>query len=518
MAAALLFAAGCDDDSSDDRQDGSNSSISLSEESITAGPEGGVFSVKVTSSEDWRVSGLCDWVELSAESGQSGAELSVKVDSNTTADTREAIFKVFAGSAVKSLKVTSNPDFIIELESDDSVSVGADATQISVSLNSNIQTLQATFSDGADEWITQGETAEAFGKKIVAFNIARSKVFKFREGIITIGGEGVDTTVSVKVHQAQRDTAFVTSGTSIIKDLAAYDIPIEIKSNVDFNYDLPSWLTETSKTESEVGEDGLKTITITLHCDATSGSRGATIQFYKRISYWNTQVYGSVFIKQQNPNPIWAIIPDAQLRQSLNDAEWILAEEGSEKAEILANGLEGTDLTIGGSSSWSSIDMTSLAGLEYFPNLTTLTVKYTNISTVDISACTGITSLTLTACQQTTEIILGDNPVETLSAPSNGYEAIRNTSITVTGSKVKNIDLSGTSYYISYYEKLQWMDVSGCPALESLNAKRVAESYWGDDDPSPDFTTIYVSEAQKAAYDAGTLTITKVDAVEVKVR
>ena len=43
---------------------------SVTDGQIAVGPDGGEFQVNVTSSEDWRVSGISDWVTVSAESGK----------------------------------------------------------------------------------------------------------------------------------------------------------------------------------------------------------------------------------------------------------------------------------------------------------------------------------------------------------------------------------------------------------------------------------------------------------------
>ena len=121
FAAAALVLAGCGEKEQPQLVD--DSSVDLSELTITAGPEGGEFSVNVTSSEPWRVSGLCDWVTLAAESGNSGQPLRLTVAPNPGEKVRTARFKVFAGSAVKALEVTSNPTFVINLDGEDTMSL-----------------------------------------------------------------------------------------------------------------------------------------------------------------------------------------------------------------------------------------------------------------------------------------------------------------------------------------------------------------------------------------------------------
>ena len=56
------------------------------------------------------------------------------------------------------------------------------------------------------------------------------------------------------------------------------------------------------------------------------------------------------------------------------------------------------------------------------------------------------------------------------------------------------------------YEKCESLDVSGCPALTTLKAKREASSYNG---VQCTMKTIYVSAAQKAAIESGTITAEK---------
>ena len=46
------------------------------------------------------------------------------------------------------------------------------------------------------------------------------------------------------------------------------------EGNIDVTYSLPNWLTETSVSDTEMDESGLKTRTITLHADACGSQHG----------------------------------------------------------------------------------------------------------------------------------------------------------------------------------------------------------------------------------------------------
>lgn len=503
FAAAALVLAGCGEKEQPQVVD--NSSVDLSELSVVAGPEGGEFSVNVTSSEAWRVSGLCDWVTLAAESGASGEPLRLTVAPNPGEKVRTAVFKVFAGSAVKALTVTSNPSFVIKLVGDEAVSIASDATHFTVSVKSNVE----DFHIQTPDWIVAGDVQEALGKKFFSFDAKRSSEFKARQGQIVISADAVAEPIQVDVTQAQRDTAFVEGEKSIVKGLEAMDLTLKVRSNIDVTYSLPSWLTETSSDEDPTDDTGLKTRTIGLHADACGGSRAATVKFVR-----GSVTYGSVYIKQQNPNPVFTTIPDANLASILEKNGWILADPNTGKSEILEDGLNATSLTLGTmSNSYSQTTLSSIEGLEGFPKLETLNIGNTTIQKVDVSAFPALTSLTLLSNRPLSEVNLGDRPVTTLSCKSSGYGYSTAKDVVFKGTQVTSIDFSGASSYIGYgYEtSLESVDVTGCPALTTLNTRRVSSSSWYTQETS--LAKIYVTAAQKDV-----LTVTKNDHTEIVVK
>lgn len=491
-----------------------NSSVEISETTIVAGPEGGDYTINVTSSEPWRVSGLCDWVTLSAESGQSGQPLKLTVSPNDGDEVKTTVFKVFAGSAVKALTVTLNPNFVIELAGEEAFSVVSDANSFTVALHSNVK----DFNIQTPEWITVGDIQEAFGKTLVGFNVKRSSEFKAREAKVTIGAEGVDGKAEINVTQAQRDTAFVEGEQSIIRGLEALDLSVKLRSNIEVKYDLPSWLDEVSSEEGDKDESGLSTRTVRLHADACLGSRAATVEFYRQVQdgwYTRKQVYGSVYVKQQNPNPIFATIKDAALKEALQNAGWILSEPGKDEAEILEAGLTGTDLTLEGQG-WYSLNV-EISGLGAFPALESLTINNATTKILDLSDCKKLKTVSISDCSYFEVVKLGDAPVESLTIPTGTYDYFNATSLTVSGNHLKSLDISANIYdwYLSNYEQLTSLDVTGCPALTTLNCLR-KDSYGNA--VSEKFKSLYVTAAQKAAYEAGTLSITKGNPTEIIVK
>lgn len=503
LAAAALIVCGCNKPA-EVKPEVDNSSISLSENSITAGPEGGSFQVTVTSSEDWRVSGRSDWASLSA-SGKSGQALTVTVVPNDTDKTREASFKVFTGSAVAVLKVVSAPAIVMSLLTDDAVSVSSNANEVTVTLQSNAPAFSYDF--GGSDWITFKEKSEFLGRNILKFQVARSKEFKARSGQIVITGDGASDPVTVAVTQAQRDTAFVVGEQNIIKDLAAYDIPFTLKSNIDVTYSLPAWLSEVSKEEGTMDEaEGLKTTSIVLHCDTALGSRQSTVDFKA-----GNRTYGTLFIKQQNPNPTFVTIPDEELRAALEGAGWVLATPGSDQAELLEAGMTSMSLTIGNPGSGSSQsgykNVRSLEGLEKFPALTTLSLSQLYLEEINMDKLSNVTSINLKDMGELRSINFGSRQdLPTIKLDYSNRQRHWAESITFSGEYVTTIDIeaNNTSMYVDE-EYLEWIDVTGCPKLETLKAIR--KNRYGE---SPSFNTIYMTAAQAASVNVSKLDKTSI--------
>lgn len=145
VAVACALSACSDDDTADDL---SRATISITPDAIPAGPDGTTTQVTVTSSGDWRLAGVCDWVHPSAEAGKSGDVVTFTIDPNTSEESREAAFKFFTGSAVAPLKIVSEAGYSLTLLSEENMTVEALSTDIQVKLHTNIPELAVAFSDG----------------------------------------------------------------------------------------------------------------------------------------------------------------------------------------------------------------------------------------------------------------------------------------------------------------------------------------------------------------------------------
>lgn len=468
---------------------------------ILAAAEGGEFSVDVTSSGDWRVSGLADWVTVSAESGKSGEPVVFTVLPNDESVVRTATFKVFSAAAVQPVTIVQDPVYGMTLLSDAAVEFNADANKLYVKLESNIE--EFTYDFGGANWLSFEKVEDIFGKKVLTFNVKRSQDFNSRATVLTLGGANSPQTLTIDVNQAQRDTAFVVGEQRIVKGLEAISVDLVIKSNVEISYTYPSWLTETEGESVESDANGLRSKSTNFSAEASAGSRSATISFKK-----GSTVVGSVFIKQQNPNPVFVTIPDENLRYLLQSGGYLIDDGG--QCELLGAGMEATSLVIGTTNAnTSSADpINSIEGLEGFPNLESLSLWNLTIPKVDVSNFPKLNELNITNLNKMTEINTGNRPITHLKHGYGTYTYVTISDIVIKGENLEDVDFSVIdNYYVDYEYSLNSIDVTGCPKLKTLNVKRT--NSWGDSA----LKYLYMTAAQ-----AETVSVTKVDKVEIVVR
>ncbi len=503
-AAALLFS--CNEK---EEHTASSDSIATSADTLAFGPEGGSQSLTVTSSDDWRLSGLSDWVKPSAVEGKSGAVISFTAEANDSDGTKEAEFKFFTGSAVKKVVVKTTPAYVVALESEQEVSVSSDASTVNVKLQTNIPDLKTEFSDGGADWISMESRSDVFGMTLLKFNVKRSQVFRSRESVLKISGSGQE--VSVKLVQAQRDTIVFTEN-RVVLDLAERDVTVKFKTNITPEFELASWMEKKEETSGAEDADGLTEKTVKLHLSESVATRLYTLTFKM-----NDTEYGKYTIKQQNPNPILCDISDAVLRTKLTELGWILGDDTTTECEVLEEGLTATTLSLGGSSYYNTFYAEKVDGLGAFPALETLWITWApSLSTVDVSDSKSLKSIKMQQVYKIEEIKTGSSPVEEVNFGSYRSDYISTSKVTISGENIKTVYANNSSIYISYgYDEIEELDVTGCPALTSLKAKR---AYEGGRGSVSSLKKIDITSAQKDAIDAGTLVVEKADDADFVVK
>lgn len=473
-AAALLCA--CDDDNTGE-DNGSSATITISTETLTAAPEGAQQSVTVTSSGDWRLSGVCDWAHPSATSGKSGETVTFTIDPNPTESARTATFKFFTGSAVAPLTITSEIGYSLELISSAEVTTASAANQIKIELKTNIEEL----STEVPEWVVYADRTDGFGKTILSFDVAENAAYVDREGKIVISSDKAEP-LTIDLTQEQTN-AIIIDETLLDLDLSAQDVTVVVKSNVDYYIACSAdWVSEGNLVSSQKQDDGLTADTYVFSLSEATGPRGAQVYFQ-----WST-LYTNLTVVQKDPSTELVTIPDLVFRNDLSTKGWIL-DLGDGACIVLENGLNATSYTFTGSY---SSGLSSLEGIENFPNLEYIKLDYLMYLTkVDISKLTKVSTLELSRLYYMDYLNVGDNPLTVLkpglyktSYSSYMYYSYAE-SLTIIGSKIEDLDCS-CNYYPDWYDYIKYVDVSGCPALTTLNVVRGSR-----------LETLYLKEGQE---------------------
>lgn len=460
VLSATLILWGCSED--DEPTIGSNATIALSTNIIQVDKNGGDAKITVTSSGDWRLSGICDWAHPSATSGKSGDVVTFTIDPNNLDEKRAATFKFFTGASVVPLQIEAEPAYIIELLSNNNLSISKDENSVQIQLNTNVAEPTISYSDGGEEWLTFDKRSEFGGKVTLSFNAAKNTMYKNRSTTITVASPLVAEPIKVNVTQKQTD-AIIPENSTLMYDLAARTISFKVRYNVEHTISITQggdWITDQNVSQPLKGDDGLSTITLTYKLSDASTTRGGTI----RIT--NQTLTSDIVIVQKDPSIELVTIPDNNLRALCVKNKWVLAIAGSQ-CVVLEAGTKATSLS---NTSYSS-QLTDLTGIENFPNLTTLGLGYcNNMKKLDISKLKKVSSLSFSSTNYCEEYNLGDNPIPTFNAGGTyGYSYAK--SLKIIGSKITTMDLTLISWYESD-DNITSIDVSECPALTTLKANR----------------------------------------------
>lgn len=460
LAATILWS--CSDD--DESTNGGNATISLSTNIIQVDKNGGDVAVTVTSSGDWRLSGVCDWAHPSLTSGKNGDVVTFTINPNELDEKLTASFKFFTGSAVTPLQVEVSPDYIIDLLSDDNLSISKEENTVQIQLSTNIAEPVISYSEGSEEWLTFDRRSDFGGKVTLSFKAATNATYKDRSATITISSPLVTDPVNVNVNQKRTD-AIIPETDVMMYDLTARTISFKVRYNVDYAISIAQgneWITEQSVSQPQPNDDGLTTVTLSYTLSSASDTRGGII----RITDTNNKLTSDIAVVQKDPDVELVGIPDQNLRALVVKNNWALSIAGSQ-CIILEAGLNATSLS---NSSYSS-QLTDLTGIENFPNLTSLSLGYcTNMKKLDISGLHKVKSLSFSNARYCEEYNLGDNPITNFNAGGT-YAYSYAESLKISSSKLESLDLSIISWYADY-DNVTSIDVSECSMLTTLNVNR----------------------------------------------
>lgn len=161
---------------------------------------GGSASITFTATKDWTASAKDSWVRVSPTSGKGSKKpvtVSVTCEPNSTYDDRTSTVTITSEDLKQTVTVKQGASNGL-LVTSKSFEVGAAATTIEVAVQANVNFTAKASAD----WIKQTGTKALSESKLV-FSIEENKAFEERNATITISGEGLTQTVSVKQAAAE---------------------------------------------------------------------------------------------------------------------------------------------------------------------------------------------------------------------------------------------------------------------------------------------------------------------------
>lgn len=469
-----------------------NQEIMLNADTITLDADGNAVSspgsITVKSSADWRLTGDFSWCTPSATKGGNGTAVTFKATANETGEDREVNLYFICGNATQKLTVNQLPEAVFEVDGK-SLLLPSAGQRVTLKIKTNLDISRC---ETSEDWISyyRGGVANASGEQWVQFTINENTSFYDRNAAITLGKGTADERI-VNVTQSKYLGVVIEGETNFEFGVNGGSTSVTVTGTVPFNPVLSSTLKDwISIDEISSSETDVITKTYKITCLAGNWTRRGDITFKA-----TSGISKIINVSQVNPNVELFDIPDSYFSSSLTGLGYIEAKNS--QYYLTYAGYTATSLNLSG---YPTAFMKSVEGIERFTNLASLTLKNTSLKKVDLSKNTKISKLIVDS-SPIEELVLGDNPnitslsIALLAAYYNVDDISR--SFTISGAYLKSLILDQNTW-TKDYDGTEWIDITGCPALTSLSCNR----------PSGFLKNIYMTQAQKDAYDAGRLIIT----------
>lgn len=199
-----------------------------------------VLTVMFETNVDWKVEvdSDIDWLSVSPSEGVAGQnEVTVQVSENEGYDERNAKVTVYYGDRQETFVIYQNQkNAMILSESKVEMPVGGGTFEVKVDANVDV-----TVSNSDGDWLHHVGT-KGLVTNVFTFTVDPSELPDSRQAEIFV--RGADMQETVNVYQAGEEV-FVLSEKSIVVPSSASELKIDVRSNVDFTFNIDcTWLRE----------------------------------------------------------------------------------------------------------------------------------------------------------------------------------------------------------------------------------------------------------------------------------
>ncbi len=275
----LLTFAGCGKDSGvekegkDDKPTPEEVTLELSVSDLVFEAAGGVKVFTVACSGEWKIEGAGEWCAVDADAGNGNRVVGVTVAAYEGLEDRNVNLTVKAGDRAKVLGVTQKRKDAVVL-SKDKLEVPQDGGTLSVEVKSNID-YEVSIPAEFRSWISQEPESKAVEARVYRFAIAGNEEPESRRGYIVFAGSEVKDTVYV--YQAQKDRLLLVQDSYDVA-VDGETIAVELKTNVDYEVEIPADADWVSRVETRALRTDRLTFAVAANGEADSRSAKVVIR------------------------------------------------------------------------------------------------------------------------------------------------------------------------------------------------------------------------------------------------
>lgn len=273
-------------------------SVDYFEESIDFDNLANEKTVSFTSNVPWTISvdetrNGSVWCTVSPTQGDAGtANVTIRVEENTTYDDRNAVLRLSYGDSSKNIFVNQKQLDAITLTAD-RFEVPAEGGTIEVEVKANVD-YTSIINDDCKDWIHQSSSSRGLSTTSLKFQIDPTEEYEQRKGEIMIKSGDISETVTV--YQTGGGILSLTEKEFNLNS-TEQELAIEVSSNFEYEVEMPNvdWITE-------VQSRGISTHTLYLHIAENTlyDNRSATLRLYDK----NSDISENVVINQSQKGAI----------------------------------------------------------------------------------------------------------------------------------------------------------------------------------------------------------------------
>ena len=342
--------------------------LSPSQTSLSFTDGGGTQTVILTANKAWTARTDHDWLRVSPASGEGNASLTVSCDGNTTYDSRTGTITFVSEELTQHLIVSQAEAPGLQVPQT-AYALSSEAQTLSVDILANVP-YTVEIAVACQSWI-QPDATKGLPSQTRCFTVSQNTSYDGREGTITIRQSNGSLVAIVTVAQAPA-YAIVADKTLFDLSYEAHVLDIHVKSNVDYEIRIDDsckdWV-------SPIGTKGLTGSTVSL---AVAENERAERE-------------GKVVLQ-------YGVV---QAEITIHQASGIvLFEDANFKACCVRNFDKNGDgeISMAEADSVTHIDVhseriSSLAGIEHFQRLRSLSCYNNQLTSLDIRSNTALTFL-----------------------------------------------------------------------------------------------------------------------------